>query len=385
MENEYFRVKIDISNEIKNDYRLIEIIKELAILNTQLNNLERYQLNKFSNLSNNFILLSILKIDEVVSTAQIEGSNITVNEVEKELLTKRYKRFNIIDEKFQEILNSLNLLKDIKSVLNKYSLSTRLFKYIHKSLFKDLPSFSSFYGKYRKNLIFIKNSVTNEIIFKPVDVNKLNNELNDFEKFINKKPINEIEAIINSGIAHAWFERIHPFFDGNGRVGRFLIPFYFMNHNLVDEPIILLSYKFKESQSKYYDSLKNIDQTKNYDEWLKYYFDVLYISIKKINSFLREIDEFINNLIEKLKKSNEKYISTNAKYIARILFKNRSISIRILEDEIKKLIDKGILSKIPSPIKMNDYIHELKRILDLEIISDKPIILFLKKYPKIFI
>lgn len=387
MKKEYFKIKNNISNDIFNSEILNRIENNIIELKTKLNLIEKYELSKLNDLNNNLILLSSLKISEIVSTAQIEGSNITTAIAENELLFNKYKKNNILSDSIIEIKNSFQLFDKINFLLDKYGLGSRTFKEIHKILFKDISqsSLSSNLGRYKTISNTIKNSITNEIIFIPASIDILNQELNDFEKFINKKDLNYKQIIINSGIMHAWFERIHPFLDGNGRIGRFLIPFYFIYQDILKEPFIMISYEIKKSRGKYYDALNSISLNENYEEWLRYYFDILYVSIKKVNVFLDNLSIWINDISQILKKSKENFIKKNSEFISRILLKNNYLSINILIEEFKKLVDKKLLEKIPSPKKMNDYIKELKRILDLKTISNKPIILKVNDRPKMII
>ncbi|BDV02968.1 Fic family protein [Candidatus Hepatoplasma crinochetorum] len=387
MKKEYFRIKNNISNDIFNSEIVNKIENILIELKTKINLIEKYELGEFNDLSNNFILLSLFKINEIVSTAQIEGSNITTAEVENELLFNKYKKFNKLKDSLIEIKNSFELFEKINFILEKYSLSSRTFKEIHKILFKNLSqsSLSANLGKFKTISNTIKNSITNEIIFIPATIDILHQELNHFEKFINKKNLSFKEIIINSGIMHAWFERIHPFLDGNGRIGRFLIPFYFIEQNILKDPFIMISYEIKKSKGKYYDALNSINFTENYDEWLRYYFDILYISIKKMNNFLDEINFWIDEIKSTLNESKELFIKKHSEYIARILLKNRYLNINILENEFKKLLDRKILEKFPSPKKMNDFINELKNVLNLELVKNKPITLRIKNKPKMII
>lgn len=387
MKKEYFKIKNSVSNDIFNSEIVNKIENNIIELKTKLNLIEKYELSKFNDLSNNLILLSSLKISEIVSTAQIEGSNITTAIAESELLFNKYKKYNKLDDSIIEIKNSFELFNKINFILNKYSLSSRTFKEIHKILFKNMSqsSLSSNLGKYKTISNTIKNSITNEIIFIPASIDILNQELNDFEKFINEKDLNYKQIIVNSGIMHAWFERIHPFLDGNGRIGRFLIPFYFMYQNILKEPFIMISYEIKKSRGRYYDALNSINLNQDYEEWLRYYFDVLYVSIKKINIFLDNLNIWIKDIYEILKNSKENFIKKNAEFISRILLKNNYLSINILNQEFEKLVDKKLLEKNPSLQKMNDYINELKNILNLKIISNKPIILRIKNKPKMII
>lgn len=387
MKKEYFKIKNNISNDIFNSEILNRIENNIIELKTKLDLIEKYELSKLNDLNNNLILLSSLKISEIVSTAQIEGSNITTAIAENELLFNKYKKNNILSDSIIEIKNSFQLFDKINFLLDKYGLGSRTFKEIHKILFKDISqsSLSSNLGRYKTISNTIKNSITNEIIFIPASIDILNQELNDFEKFVNKKDLNYKQIIINSGIMHAWFERIHPFLDGNGRIGRFLIPFYFIYQDILKEPFIMISYEIKKSRGKYYDALNSINLNENYEEWLRYYFDILYVSIKKVNVFLDNLSIWINDISQILNKSKENFIKKNAEFISRILLKNNYLSINILIEEFKKLVDKKLLEKIPSPKKINDYIKELKKILDLKIISNKPIILKVNHRPKMII
>ncbi len=184
---------------------------------------------------------------------------------------------------------------------------------------------------------------------------------------------------------HAWFERIHPFSDGNGRVGRTLIPFYLKEQKLIDLTIINLSCEFRKHQNEYYKNLNSIQLTNSYCEWLDFYLRIFSISVKKIITFIDKIFDFIEEVKMKLNEIDNKFIKDNKRILAKILVKNKIITIEIFKKEIEKSVEKGIIKKTPTGIKLNEYLKLISEKLNMIEISKKLLIYSFDSIPQIIV
>ena len=125
-------------------------------------------------------------------------------------------------------------------------------------------------GKFRKSQNWIGGTRPDNAHFVPPPVSEMNLALSDLEKFINSK--DDVLPLIKAGLAHAQFETIHPFLDGNGRTGRMLITFYLWKEQLLEKPVLFLSSYFKKHQKTYYDRLDKYHEG-DIEAWIKFFLD----------------------------------------------------------------------------------------------------------------
>lgn len=382
-------------NYILNEKDLIEntnlskIEINITELRSKINSIKKYEgINVLNTLS---IVKSHINKAEAITTAQIEGLKINENEFNITLSqnAKLEDNFNskLNLDKYLEPLNTINVLKTFDSIVNQYGLSSRSIKIMHKDLFKNVSSnsISSQLGSFKKANNILKDAISGEVIFIPAGIDILNIEMSEFENFINKDSESIKQSVINSGILHAWFERIHPFLDGNGRVGRTIIPFYLKDKKVIDYSIINLSYEFRKHQSEYYSKLNSIQITDSYYEWLDFYLKIFLVSIKKLNSFIDDIFNFTQDVSQKLLQNNKKFIRDNSYLIAKIFIKNKFISVHKFKEELIKSFEKNEIVKVPNDNTINAYLKSIASQLEMDEVMKKPLIYVLQSIPKIII
>ena len=130
--------------------------------------------------------------------------------------------------------------------------------------------------------------------FVPPTVEIMKNALDEWEKYIH---INEKDVLVQLAIVHAQFEIIHPFLDGNGRIGRILIPLFLYHKKIIQEPVFYLSDYLEGNRREYYDGLKNITDTNNWTNWIRFFLMALITQAEKNTSKTKQII----SLYEKLK------------------------------------------------------------------------------------
>lgn len=378
----YFRIQTDINkaNILHPEY-LENIKQEISMLHEKMNNIIFYEDNELFNTFT--VAKSHLIKSEIITTAQIEGSNINTEELELiDLNDISFEDATKITQNQLEILNTKSAINNFGQVLNEFGMSSRAFKKLHQILFDGLGTEKikgNLIGKYKTTSNELKNKETNEVIFVPTTTDIMNEELNAFEKFINNDDLSIDQKIINSGIMHAWFERIHPFIDGNGRVGRMLIPFYLSEYGVTREPIIFLSHEFKNRQTEYYQKLQSVQDNGDYLEWIDFYLATFLKSISETNSFINNILKLNRELGESVQKSNLSFFRMNWNSVSKILIKNRVISISLLTRELQRLKENNEIGKIPSEQTIRAFMEELKNNSKYMIVSNKPLTLAITK------
>ena len=190
-----------------------------------------------------FVAMYIKK--EAVLSSQIEGTQASLSDIlekEEDVLTNR------VDDDIKITLNYIEAMNFGLKRLNELPLSLRLIKEIHKTLVKDVRGADRYPGEFRRsqNWIGPHGCTLANANFVPPPVHEMNELLGQLEKYMHEKMRHPI--LIECGLIHAQFETIHPFVDGNGRIGRLLITFLLCMNKVIAEPILYLSYYFKKNR-----------------------------------------------------------------------------------------------------------------------------------------
>lgn len=215
------------------------------------------------------ILLSPLTTNEAVLSSKIEGTQATLDEVLKyeagmELIEERKK------EDVQEIVNYRSTLILAEQELKDRPLSLFIIRQMHRELMTSVRGADKQPGEFRKTQNWIgKTGVSIEqASFVPPEPAILQNYLGLFEKYIQ---MNDSDALIQSAVVHAQFELLHPFLDGNGRIGRLLIPLFLYYKRVLTRPMFYLSSYLEKYRDKYYENLRGISDKNDWDGWVNFY------------------------------------------------------------------------------------------------------------------
>jgi Fic family protein len=205
---------------------------------------------------------------EAVFSSQIEGTQSTLEDLlEFELEPDRVDRFGDVED----IVNYVGAMNYGLERLESLPLSLRLIREIHGELLQGGRGSHATPGEFRatQNWIGPPGTTLRTASFVPPPVPEMREALSDFEKFLHSGQ--ERPALIDVGLAHAQFESIHPFLDGNGRVGRLLITFLLVHRNVLRRPMLYLSYFFKLHRVEYYDRLMATRRSGDWEGWMRFF------------------------------------------------------------------------------------------------------------------
>ncbi len=230
-----------------------------------------------------FIFMYVRK--EAVLSSQIEGTQSSLNdllEVEAEIFDSERPR------DVDEVLNYVQAMNYGLERLQALPLSNRLIREIHGVLLDGVRGGNAQPGEWRRiqNWIGPQGCTVKEASFVPPPPQQLDEILAQFERFLHDE---NLPALLQIGMAHAQFETIHPFLDGNGRVGRLLIAFMLYQKEILDTPVLYISHHFKKHRQEYYDHLQLIRENGNWEAWLKFFLQGIYEVSQEATDTARKI------------------------------------------------------------------------------------------------
>lgn len=206
---------------------------------------------------------------EAVLSSQIEGTQSTLEDV---LAFEANATHNKAPKDVAEVVNYVRAMNHGLRRLPELPLSLRLLREIHKELMHNVRGGERTPGEFRtsQNWIGAPGSTLMSAAFVPPPPHELMRCLGDFENFIHEHKA-DTPLLIQCGLAHAQFETIHPFLDGNGRVGRLLIALMLCEANALHRPLLYLSHYLKANRAEYYDRLTAIRQRGDWEGWLRFF------------------------------------------------------------------------------------------------------------------
>lgn len=206
---------------------------------------------------------------EAVLSSQIEGTESTLEDL---LAVELEPRIADLSRDVDEIVNYVAAMKFGLERLTTLPLSLRLIRGIHSQLLRGVRGANRLPGDFRRDQNFIATAGVHDIwqaTFVPPPVAEMHHALDNFERFLHDDA--GLPALVHVGLAHAQFETIHPFMDGNGRVGRLLITFLLVHGGVLHRPLLYLSLYLKRHRAEYYERLMAIREAGDWEGWLRFF------------------------------------------------------------------------------------------------------------------
>ncbi len=321
-------------------------------------------LNSFAHLVPNldlFIQLHVTK--EAVVSSRIEGTQTKMDEALLPLEEVQPERRN----DWKEVNNYINALNNAIEELQTLPISSRLIRKTHKQLLEDVRGEHKMPGEFRTSQNWIGGNAIADAKFIPPHDMYVQELMSDLEYFLNNDDI-KTPALIRIAIAHYQFETIHPFLDGNGRIGRLLITLFLVKEGVLDMPLLYLSTYFEKNKNLYYDNLSNVRDKSDMLQWIKYFL----VGIEQIASKSAETLSTIIDFKEKTEdaiRSSYGRRSTHAIMLLHSLMKNPyvtsekasticALSYKAANDLVKKLQTDGYLIETTGQSRNRMYVFQ---------------------------
>ena len=229
---------------------------------------------------------------EAVLSSQIEGTQSSLSDL---LIFELEDAPGAPNVDVHEVSNYVAAMKHgLNRLKDNFPLSNRLIREAHKILLSHGRGSSKTPGEFRRSQNWIGGTRPGNAIYVPPPETVLQDCMAEFERFLHAED-DGLPVLLRAGLAHVQFETIHPFLDGNGRVGRLLITLLLCQAGILHQPMLYLSLYFKQHRSEYYELLNNVRLTGNWEAWLTFFLegvkftaDVAVGTVQRLNIMFRE-------------------------------------------------------------------------------------------------
>jgi Fic family protein len=272
-----------------------------------------------------FIEMHIIK--EAQTSSRIEGTQTEIDEV---LMTED----EISPEKrndWLEVKNYIRALNTAVSELARLPLSNRLLRKTHAILMEGVRGKHKQPGEFRVSQNWIGGSSLTDAVFIPPHPDNVPELMNDLEAFWHNENI-AVPHLIRAAISHYQFETIHPFLDGNGRIGRLFIPLYLIGHGLLAKPSLYLSDFFERNRASYYDALTHVRTANDLLHWIRFFLNGITEAASKGRAVFHNILQLRNDVESRILSLGKRV--PNAKAALQVFYRQPILRATDLEKKI---------------------------------------------------
>lgn len=313
-------------NHINRSWQItdMDVIQLLSKADRQLGRLDMY--SEYVNIDL-FIRMHIAK--EATQSSKIEGTQTNMEEafLSKEEISQEKR------DDWEEVQNYISAMNEAVKLLHKLPFSSRLIRQTHKILLQGVRGNHKLPGEFRTSQNWIGGATLSDAVFIPPVHTSIGDLMSDIEKFANDE-LNPLPDLLKIAIIHYQFETIHPFLDGNGRVGRLLITLYLVSRGILKQPILYLSDFFEQNRMLYYDNLTRVRTHNDINQWFKFFLTGVIETAKKGVITFNGIMQLQKNLDAKIKSLGSR--SGDARKVIDFLYTQPIIEVDKVEELIQK-------------------------------------------------
>ena len=335
-------------------------LEKAACALAELNNMSK-------SIPNNSLFIYMHVRKEALLSSQIEGTQSSLSDL---ILFENHEKPEVSLHDVEEVSNYVKAIYyGLERLRDDLPLSLKLFRGMHAILLSGTRGSCQLPGEFRISQNWIGGTRPGNALFVPPPVDKLGDCLSNLEKFLHDKTL---PVLIKAGIAHAQFETIHPFLDGNGRLGRLLITLLLVEGGLIDEPILYLSLYLKQNRNTYYNLLQEVRTHGTWETWLEFFLEGILVSSKEAIKMAQDIncvfseDKSKISTLGRARFSCEQaleYLKRLPQVSASLLAKQLSVSLPTARGILNHMIGLGILEEISG--KQRDKVYVYRKYLNI--------------------
>lgn len=329
---------------------LIKANSQLAVLESIATRIPNVEL---------FISMYVRK--EALMSSQIEGTQATLEDVFDPMIEANTNH-NVAD-----VVNYIKATEFAIKRLHELPLCNRLIKETHAVLMEGVRGQEKSPGEFRRSQNWIggQGSTLKNARYIPPSPNDMIEAMSDLEKYINAD--DELDALIRAALIHYQFETIHPFLDGNGRVGRLLITLFLMEKKVLSTPALYISYFLKKNRVEYYDRMTEVRAKGNYEQWVTFFLRALLESAEDATATIDELIALHDKnaaVISGMGRAAKnamlvfEYLEANPIIEIRKTAEALSITFNTASSAVKRLTDAGILVQTTNASRNRTFAYE---------------------------
>ena len=350
-----FRPNEITRNWVVNDMRLINLLTQA---DRALGKLDMYS-NYIPNIEL-FISMHITK--EATQSSKIEGTQTNMEEAVMEKADISIEKRN----DWEEVQNYIEAMNTTIESLQQLPFSSRLIKMAHKTLLQSVRGEHKMPGDFRTSQNWIGGPTITTATFVPPVHTSIQELMADIEKLVHEEN-NVLPDLLKIALIHYQFETIHPFLDGNGRIGRLMITLFLVDKGILKKPILYLSDFLEKNRTHYYDNLTRVREQNDLLHWFKFFLTgIIETANKSISTFdsIMQLDKQVNEKLKSLGKRGAKAQSVinymyqkpviNAQAVQKIIGSKNATAYSLIED----LVQLKIIKETTGNMRNRTYIFE---------------------------
>ena len=334
-----------------------DVIALLVKANSQLAVLESLA----THIPNIELFVSMYVRKEALMSSQIEGTQATLEDVLNPMLDANINR-NVAD-----VVNYIKATEFAINRLQTLPLCNRLIKETHAILMEGVKGQEKSPGEFRhsQNWIGGQGSTLKNARYIPPSPDDMLDAMSELEKYINVD--DDLDALIRAALIHYQFETIHPFLDGNGRVGRLLITLFLMEKRVLSTPALYISYFLKKNRVEYYDRMSEVRTKGNYEQWVKFFLQAIMESAKDATTTIDKLIALHDANVAAITKLGRaaknairvfNYLESNPIIEIRKTAEALGIAFNTTSSAVNRLVDAGILVQTSDNNRNRTYAYE---------------------------
>ncbi|WP_424409491.1 Fic family protein [Pasteurella sp. PK-2025] len=347
----------------------------IPALATAIEAIARYD-QMLKNMHNGEILLAPLRNQEAVISSRMEGTISTMDEILQyeadypETSGKSVYGLNVRSDIIETVLYQRTLKNTQKAMADGYPLSKSLLKGMHQQLLSFGRGANKSPGEFKKEQNYLADTLKKSILFVPISPEKLEEGLDRLFDYLST---NQDHILIKTGVTHLEFEALHPFQDGNGRIGRMLITLMLWNANIISAPHFYISGYFEQNKNAYIDLMRHVSETGDWNDWIIFFLNAIETQAKQnldIAENIRQLYEemkgiFSDTLSSKWAVMAQDFIFTNPIFRNSQFIEKSGIPSTTATRFTKLLAEKGILTTKEEASGRKSALYSFDALMDL--------------------